>query len=80
MKGHVKIMLLFDQVLNIFPYDLSINVIRANSLRIYCIVETVKRRVTIRTVSFTVREKSDKYIIFDGGSDKQASTAEPKGC
>ncbi len=80
MNGHVKILFLFNQMLNIFPYDLSINAIRAYSLRVNCIIETVKRRITIWTVSFTVREKSNKDIILNSGRDKQASSAEPKGC
>lgn len=80
MKRHIKKILLLNKMFDIFLYDLPINVVRANPLRIYCIIETVKRGITIRTVSLTVREKSNKNIILNGGSDKQASTAESKGC
>lgn len=78
MRGHVKVLFLFNQMLHIFPNDLPIDTIRANSLSVDCIIETVKRRITIWTVSFTVGEKSDKNIILNGGGDKQAGTAEPE--
>lgn len=66
-------------MLHVLSDDLPVQLIRAHSLLIDGVVETIERRITIRAVGLAIRKIRNKNTALDGKGDKKTRSPKPEG-